>query len=663
MLSLDSSATVVEEKLSPGEWALEVKAFTTAGKEVAMGSTLCLLQPGRTTSAKILLYPIEGTGTLSLAIDKNLEVPTGGRITGNLSFKGLPGKALPQAPAIITVDIPAEQSSLEFEDLGAGHYGIFLQLLGSDGIVSGGCVETILIVAGFQTSGACKITMGMPIVDLSAALYPASALPAPIISVEHTFSDDAVPLPIAVSRSAPEEGEAMLRRWYVNGEDAGMAVELVGNRGLLPEGTFVLPRLTGPSSLSTMRVDFVEESLQSFRAGSASATLDAGRSARVSGFSWRASYNYAAAMGRSLGETTGAFTNGTGTASSIKAIAASPSGMIAVSGLDYEDALHAFAATYGAELDPAASPGAEPLSIDASWIRLWRNKMKVNNDYKNADRLAISDDGHYLAAAASSATSSWIWLARLDEGGLYLDSSATIAGSGNLANMISIKGLCFSPGGDKLFAVANKKDTIFAFSVGELGLNYAAHIELDGLNDALSLEDIKVTRSGSIVVSAEMTSKLYVIQDDTSFSTPTAIAGNSESGPYHPTSIAISEEGDAFYVLCDGDEILCFSRTDPSSPYSQVSSFSLPYEAEGASCMAVGTSPVGGCETLAVAGGDSLVFFDMGSDRIPDNEVVISAACCNVAEIADAKALSYLSGAFIVGSSGTNGKVSVFGRD
>lgn len=664
-LSLDGSAMAVEERLPPGEWAIEVKAFSAAGKEVAAGSSQCLLQPGRTTSAKIILYPIDGSGNLLLNITTSLALPPGGRVTGNLSFKGLPGKNAPQPSATIPIDIPAEQATLGFEGLGAGHYGLTLKLLGSDGVVSGGCAETVLIVAGFQTKGTCAFELGMPAIDLSASLYPSSPLPAPILSAGHSFAEDVMPLPIAISRYAPLAGETMRRLWYQNGDEAGTAIELVGNRGLLPAGSFVLPRLPVSSPLSTVRIDFVEESLQSFRAGSSSATLDTGRSTGISGFRWRASYDFKAAMGRSLGETTGSFTNGTGSASSIKAIASSPSGLVAVLGLDDTSALHAFAAAYGAELDPIASPGATALSIDASWVRLWRNKLYVDKDYKNADRIAVSNDGRFIAAA--NTVSSWIWLGKLDEGGLFLDAFETMPGSSTPAEMTgmgSIRALCFSADGRKLYAVAKANKRVYAFDVDDGGLGYSSICELNQEPSTSTLQDVKATRSGSIVISAETTSRLYVIQNDSSFSTPSEIIGNSESGPYHPTSIALSEEGDAFYVLCDGNDILCFSRSDPSSPYTMESSFSLPYEAQNANAIAVGKSPAdGSCETLAAAGGNSLVFLDMGPDRMPITQSVIPSSSCTQAGIAGAKTLSYIRGAFIMGNSGNSGIVSVFGRD
>jgi hypothetical protein len=660
-LSLESSDTAVERKLVPGEWTIVIKAFSAAGKEVASGLSICLLQPGRTTSAKIVLFPVEGSGDLSLAIDKNLEVPAGGRITGSLSFKGLPGKPAPQASMVLPFDIPAEQATLAFEGLAAGHYGINLKLADSDGIISGGCVETILVMAGFLTSGSCAITMGMPVVDLSAVLFPASSLPAPLASVEHSYSGSVQPLPLAISRYAPEGEETMLRRWYGNGEEAGPAVELIGNRGVLPAGTFAYPRAIGSSSISVLRADFVEESQQSFRAGSASVTLDAGDSCENSGIRWRASYNYASALGPSLGETTGVMTNGTGRASPIKAVAGSPSGLIAVLGLDDPSALHVFAAGYGAELDPATSPDAAHLSIDASWIRLWRNKTKVGSTFRNPDRLAVSNDGRFIATALEG--SNWIWLGLLDEKGLFVNALTVMStDDADLANMSSIRGLCFSADSRKLYVAARAKGTIYAFSVGETGISLASSCELDTQNDTLPLKDIEVTRSGNLVVSAEDSSTIYLLADGTGLGSLTAIQGNSESDPYHPTAITISEEDDAFYVLCDEDEVVCFSRTDPLSPYSQASSFSLPYEAEGANCLAVGKSPTGGGEILAAAGGDSLIFFEMAADRTPDTTAIFPASSCGQADIADANALSYINGAFVL-SGGASGIVSVFGRD
>ncbi len=203
--SVDGSEAGIETKLVPGAWAITVQAFSADGKEVAGGTAQCMLQPGRTTAVTITLYPIEGTGDISLTIAKSFELPAGARITGSLVHKGLPGHPAPSAPTILPVDIPAEQTSLSFAGIPAGHYALVLTLVASDGVTSGGCAQTIMVMAGFQTTGSCTIEMGMPMNYFTTELYPNSQLPPPLMSVGHVFPDSRKAIPIAIPPINPQE--------------------------------------------------------------------------------------------------------------------------------------------------------------------------------------------------------------------------------------------------------------------------------------------------------------------------------------------------------------------------------------------------------------------------------------------------------------------------
>jgi len=658
--SVDGSEAGIETKLVPGAWAITVQAFSADGKEVAGGTAQCMLQPGRTTAVTITLYPIEGTGDISLTIAKSFELPAGARITGSLVHKGLPGHPAPSAPTILPVDIPAEQTSLSFAGIPAGHYALVLTLVASDGVISGGCAQTIMVMAGFQTTGSCTIEMGMPMNYFTTELYPNSQLPPPLMSVGHVFPDSRKAIPIAIPSYQPSADEMMERKWYVNGEEAGNAVRLIGNRGLLPEGALAFPQSTLPYQVSLVRADLVETSNTSFRSGSAGVVLEAGSANDSGNWGWRASYDYSAALCPSLYEMVALYSSGTGNPYSVRAVAAAPSGLIIVSGLDDDGALHAFAAGYGAEIDPPSPGSATTLSIDASWIRLWRDRIKISGTYRTADRLAVSEDGRFIAAASSS--SNWLRLSVLDEDGRLLRSFPLInvdAGFGNL------KGLSFSSDGQRLYAAADSSDSIYAFDVSEdtIALSDIFPLTKTGVAEDLSLQDLKVTSSGAIIVTAKEASRIYVLSDEVELAEQAIIQGTSGgTAPHKPTSLAISKDGDAFYALCNGEEITCFSRTAASSSYDTVFSFILPPEAEGADFIASG-KPLGGIAEMIFAVGEGNVeFFEIDGNRNVAASYPIATEFWDLAGVATSEGLCFTKGAFIV-AGGSSGIVSVFGTE
>jgi len=656
--------TGIEEKLVPGEWTIAVRAMTSGGKEVASGTSTCFLQPGRATDVTIVLYPLEGSGGLSVTITTNLALPPGGRLSGNLVHRGLPGHPAPATPTVLPIEAPITQTSLSFEDIPAGHYALTLKLIDSDGIVSGGCADTVLVLAGFLSEGTCRIDIGEPLGGFYTEIYPAFPLDPPILSVQHVVSSAHPLTPLAIPRYGPEAGEEMKRTWYFNGMEVGEALRLVGDRGLLPEGALVIPPDSFYVQVSRMRFDMVEESVSSLRAGSASVILDSVCGNDFEHCGWRGSYDYASALSAALHEDSTPFGKGSGAKFAAKAVATAPNGLIIVSGLDEEGALHAFAAGYGAGLDPPPPSGASVLPIDASWVRLWRDRIRIGSTYRNADRLAVSDDGRYFAAASSA--SDWLFVGSLDDQGRPLDAYSLTSSAGEaLADMRNLRALRFSPEGNRLYAAANTAGAVFAFDISQQGISLASRLTLSRPEGAsgLSLQDLEVTKSGALIVTAADVSRLYFLTDEGGLSETGFIQGASGGAdPWKPGALAISPEGDAFHVLCDGARILCYERRDGISPYSQASSFTLTEPTEGAFLMDTGYPLSGGAEMIFVAGGEEAGFLETGAGR----SIVTSRSICAESDsptgLSTATGLCFTRGAFIL-SGGSSGIVSVFGAD
>ncbi|MCE1195123.1 WD40 repeat domain-containing protein [bacterium] len=658
---IEGASRSAETRIVPGEWQISARGFAAGGIAVAAGKASCVLQAGRTSAVSLVLYPLAGLGDLQIAVATTIAPAAGARLAGELVYRGLPGGQPPAERTTRLIDAPAEQPTISFAGIEAGHYGLSLRLTDADGVVSGGAAESILVVAGFTTSGTCAIELGMPKAEISAALFPAEPLPPPLLSASHRFGASRSPMPLALSRAAARTGESIVGQWYLNGAPAGTPLALAAGPGILPEGIVAFPQGSEPPRVSLARADLVEESSASFRTGSASAILRAADGPGDAQVGWRASYAFEAALGDSL-HGSGAYGAGKGAAFKVRAVAASPSGLVAVSGLDEDGAIHAFAAGYGAPLHSAAPSGAASLPLDASWIRLWRDKIKIDGSFKSADRLAVSPDGRFIAAASTSST--WIALYELGEHGAWNACKTLKASDEGMAGFGYVKGLCFAPDSSRLYAASSGNGTAYAFNLGSGNFSLWKTCklwELLGETDAYGLKDIQATPSGAVIVTSTDKSRLCVIESGEAFGAPAILQGATGGvEPYQPSAIAAAPAGDAFFVLCGGNRVLRYER-GPGG-YALASTIPLGAEARDASFLSAGAGWGGTRPMIAAAGGGAMAICELG----PNGEVVASHLCApgieDVAGIATAEGLSFSRGAFFL-AGGEAACASVFGGE
>ena len=661
--SQESQDGIFSRECESGEWVLEAIVISQDNKELARGECISILQPGRTINAEIVLYPLEGNGSLSVEIDKNIEMPAGARLVGSLRFKGLPGQPSPSQPQSIPIDLAASENQLDFPELGAGYYLLSLELKTADGFTSGGCAAVALILAGYSSSGTCAIAMGIPMADIELELYPKEPLEQALLSVAHSVPKGRPLLPIAVSGVNASPGDTIARTWYRNGSEAGPAVQILGGPALLPPNCFLYPPAGTEQEASISRIDFTEEAEVSHRFGISSLLLDSCNP--VEGLSWKAQavYDYRAAMGPSLCPG-GAENNGSGTIDEARCAAASESGLIVVSDFDADKYLHAFIAAYGSTLDSSGSAGIQTVPGSASWLRLWRSRIRAG-DLKSADRLAISNDGRFIAAAASS-SAQWIWLCRLDDhGGIASTSYLTSADSSDLENFKYVKALCFSPSGDRLYVACSSStaDKVFVFSTGVGNLEFLHFKDLNPAgNSTFDLSDMILTDSGLLAVCSTDASKIFILQDGASLETLYCLDNSgANSGLDKPVSLAASSRGDSFYALCNEESIVRFSRSDPVSPYAQDSVIAMSPDSEGAAMLAVGDTGSALSETILAGGGDCLEFIEIAGDGSKLDSQLLHPDLGDSLGLAAPTSIFFCRGAFLV-AGGDKGKITVFGN-
>jgi WD40 repeat protein len=657
--SISSLTQSVETKLLPGDWLIEVKAYSESDIEVGIGSTTCTLLPSKRVTGQITLYPIRGTGSIELVIHNSLQTQTGSRVVGTLEYKGIAGPGGLPTQETLNIDIPVSQSIVSFPSVQAGYYLVNLKHIDIEGTAVGGTVDTILVVAGYLTGGTCVLVMGDPQIGLSTIVHPYSTLPLPIMSAPHVASSDHLPRPLAISTYTGSSGEGITRNWYNNGVLLGSALPIVDSQGVLGSSSFTSPQIAAMGGISVAKIDFIEESLSDVRSGAGGVVYYLNNGNNADGFAWLASYDYRSTMCPPV-HVNGSFLNSDGTGSSYpaKVVAGSPSGVIAIGGLDEEGALNVFHSSY--EAISTSEGGNVPMPLETSWLRLWRDKLRIGGVIKNFDRLAVSDSGTLIAGASSS--SNWIKLYVLNERGCIVSSAECVASVSTTPDLQYVRALQFSADGQKLFALSNTTKSVIVFNISQGTLIYERTVQLSTAS-SISAQDMKRLKNGDLVVTASETSQVFILRDNGSGLALIQTLDRPGVGTilYRPSSIVISEIGDAFYVLNDSTKILCFERQG-SDPFAAVQSFTLPASIGSAKVLATGgIDPADGREFLFSAGGLAAGFFTIESNRSLGSTASLAPNATFSDGIPTGDSACTVGGTIILGG-GTVGVVSVFGK-
>lgn len=656
--SVSCAESTFETKLDPGEWHIEADALGESGKTVADGAGDFVLVAGLPQSGKIPLAPIAGEGSLHLAISRNYDVPTGSRLSGSLAYRSLPGRPLEGTHDPVVIDIPASDTEYSIQALPAGFYTISLQLKTAEGQVLSGMAETILILADFETSGSCIIALGCPEIILGTEIWPYAPLPDPILSCSHHMNAKFRPAVIGSFPGSPDSGSSLLTGMYVQGSESVAGLRITGNRGFIPGNAYAfVPDSILPSS-TRVRIDIHCANADTGQRGSSSVDVFPAPALAGGKAEWRSSYDFLGAMGPSLCRG-GAYNSGSGQAAAVKAVMASEGGLVAVSGLDDDAAIHIFASASDAMAE--AVPGGTETSLPAgsSWMRLWRDRVVVNSSARSADRIAISDDCRFVAAANSS--SNWLRIYTLDICGEIsgcIDITATDAGQGdNLAGFGNICALCFSADSRTLYALSKSGPAVFAFDLGGTEPVFREKLLLGETGKGACL--MTRTRKGCLAVAAPAAGKVLTVLD----AAPLAIGAviNMTDIPGYATMDAMTAflGGDSFWLLLGGKTVTEFRWDEASGQYCRGNSYTLPAALAGSASMCRGLSKSLQKEILFIAGTKGIGFCLINPYGGLFASALIPPDTSNLAGIATVNGCAYARGEFMI-SGGKSGTASVF---
>jgi len=145
-----TGSTVVQNSIVAGAWTVTVDAFNANRDPIGAGSVGVTIGAGKTAQVSVQVSPLEGTGSLTIAISwpsGTIAVPA---VSGTLTSVG-------GAPQAISTTMGTDSVSYSSGSLNAGYYSLILQL--SDGaVVEWGLFEAVRILKGQTTTASFVLT-------------------------------------------------------------------------------------------------------------------------------------------------------------------------------------------------------------------------------------------------------------------------------------------------------------------------------------------------------------------------------------------------------------------------------------------------------------------------------------------------------------------------
>lgn len=237
--------------LAAGTWTVSVTANNQAGQAIGRGSASVAVKAGKRVGLSIQVRPLEGNGTLSLA----LEWPAADVGAASVEASLLPpsGSAIP-----LVFSTGSGSAACENDSIPGGYYTLSLRLLDGGTLVMG-AVEVVRIAEGAVTSGAfvfSSINKATATISVSIAPLMNDPLAVDLAGAEGAIAEGTS---LTATASIPGYADNATFVYYLNGEAKASA------SSASPSWTFGSDLPAG-----SYRLDVAAFSADGQRAGSAS---------------------------------------------------------------------------------------------------------------------------------------------------------------------------------------------------------------------------------------------------------------------------------------------------------------------------------------------------------------------------------------------------------
>ncbi|OQC73687.1 MAG: hypothetical protein BWX44_01366 [Spirochaetes bacterium ADurb.Bin001] len=664
--------TGAELSLKAGNWSLLAEGLTADGAIIVKKETQVLAQAGKRVNIQIMMHLAQGKGSLQLALSPNQPLPQDWKYSLSLEYRGLPGDPTFQGPAPLSTDVPATQMDYQVNELESGNYSLAIQVKDTSSTSIAGCITTVLILPEQTSRGSCSISLPDPSATISLSTPKLELSADAAISVERYLNrNKPISVPFVIA-----QGEADLDvQWYQNGTIIE-ETQAEADQSLPGYKTFFSPDKQPDTQMRiSMEVLLSEGNSGISQAFSHSSSLLTGPSS--SEIEWIQSIDYKAALNPSLHNSIYPENAGTGNLHEAKSVATSPTGLIAVAGLDQASALHLFYSPYGEEATLDGNNRQIPSSI--GWIRLWRDRIFIQKSEKNPDIASISMDGSMIAIAATAGK--WIRVYRLENSGSISRKIDIISGENGAPTFENIRAMRFTTDSTRLFILANSSGKLLVLDIEKLfrgepcceqefsitgWLNRTSegsqqnpseteHSSL-GMQDMILLDDGWIAACSSTI---KMVIFIRYSSSDCSFSEPIIFTSGSNSASLgDPKSIAFDEGNERCYVIGAARKLHLFEKSDPLSAYSLSMTYSLSSDLNEANSLALVKKNSGGAYLVA-GGNHGLGIISLDADGHPITQGSLNSQEDNLYGIKSINNVTVL-GESVISAGGSSGIVAMF---
>jgi len=207
--STSSGAPVTKDGLVIGSWTIVVNAFNSSAELIGTGTAVALVSTGVTTNVAVTVTPIVGLGTLSLAVTwPDIQVHTPSIIASLTPTVG--------APQALGFTISGAGASYLNAAVPNGYYTLAVTLL-DNGVVVGGAVDVVRIVAGQTTSGTIAFS-NVNGIGGSVQVTIITNLQNPlVVSVAGALATQSFGSTQTLTASISNYTDSVVYCWYVNG--------------------------------------------------------------------------------------------------------------------------------------------------------------------------------------------------------------------------------------------------------------------------------------------------------------------------------------------------------------------------------------------------------------------------------------------------------------
>jgi hypothetical protein len=230
--NITTEETTVEiSSLEPGDWRVTANEKNKDGIVISMGEESTSLQPGNRKSIHIAVKPVQGYGTIDLALYWT---------QGDVSVPSVDAQLIPASgsPIDLSFTLGPDSAACVNGTIPTGYHTLVLKLCDNGNMVMG-AVEVARIMNKQSTSGVFEfldINQGGACIVVNITPKVSDAL---LVTMDGQLTEISPGGSMTLSASTPDVTDNVVYVWYLNGEarETG-AVHTVGSD--LPLGTYRL---------------------------------------------------------------------------------------------------------------------------------------------------------------------------------------------------------------------------------------------------------------------------------------------------------------------------------------------------------------------------------------------------------------------------------------